>query len=75
MALILNSSEEVRTISSPVSSMLELVPLRSKRVTISFMACAIAFLTSCRSTLLTTSNELSAMILRADDTGRCALVT
>ena len=59
-ALILYSSPEVRMISSPWSSMLEFVPLRSKRVVISFMAWPMAFLTSCRSTLLTTSKELSA---------------
>ena len=52
-------------ISSPWSSMSEPVPLRSKRVVISFMAWAMAFFTSCRSTLLTTSKELSARTLRA----------
>ena len=38
--------------------------LRSKRVWISFVACWMAFETSCRSILLTTSNELSLAMAR-----------
>src|SRR5687768_8152934 len=61
-AFIFESSPEVMRISLPWSSTFELDPLRSKRVVISFMAWEIAFFTSCMSTLLTTSNELSAKV-------------
>ena len=64
-AFSLNSSDEVRRISSPCEvHRRSRVPLRSKRVWISFVAWAMAFLTSWRSTLLTMSNELSAMACR-----------
>ena len=59
-ALILDSSPVVRISSSPWMMMSDRVLFRSKRVVISFMACPMAFFTSCMSTSLTTSKELSA---------------
>src|SRR3990172_5076574 len=60
--LSLSSSEERISMATPssTSSISVPVPLRSKRVWISFIACWMAFLTSWRSTLHTMSNELSS---------------
>src|SRR6185369_8345224 len=59
--LSLPSSSEVRVRASSFSfhSIFDFEPRKSKRVAISFEPCWTAFNTSCRSTLLTTSNENS----------------
>jgi hypothetical protein len=53
------SSSLWRTISSAVSSIELLLPLKSKRCASSFCACRMALATSCMSVLDTTSNEKS----------------
>src|ERR1700740_3745464 len=64
-AFSLYSSAECRMIASlPSKSIFDLESLRSKRVVTSFSACWMAFDTSCRSTLLTTSNVFSGMAVR-----------
>src|SRR5579863_2408957 len=62
-ALSLYSSAECSTIASFSSSIFDFESFRSKRVWISFNACWIAFETSCRSILLTTSKLLSGIFL------------
>jgi len=55
--LSLNSSSETRLIFSPSLVILLILPLKSKRLAISFIAIEIALSTSCRFGLLTISNE------------------
>src|SRR5712692_4080675 len=58
----LPSSSELRTISSAVSSIVLLLPLKSNRCASSFCACWMALATSCMSVFDTTSNENSCAI-------------